>query len=107
MRRIEPQLIARSQSVESGTGELDHAIPLRVVCDRILDIEDLNHDKLHKIIADWLVLVELTVQEHREILQKCGLSRNMPKNWDGVNPLARYQVAGIQLLKIAETNLAP
>ena len=100
MRRIEPQLIARSQSVESGTGELDHAIPVAVICKHILKFENLNRDILQKIIADWLVLVELTVQEHREVLQKCGLSRSMPKSWDGVDPLARYRTAGIQLLEI-------
>ena len=100
MRRIKPRLIARSQSVEPGTGELDHAIPLRVVCDYILDIKNLNRRKLQKILANWLVMVELTTQEHREVLPKYGLSRSMPKDWDKVDLLARYQTAGIQFLAI-------
>ena len=101
IRRIRPRLIARSQSAESSDREIDHAIPLHVLCDRILNAEDLDRSKLQKIIADWLVAVELTAQEHREVLRKCGLSRSMPDDWDGIDPLARYRIAGIQLLRIS------
>lgn len=104
IRRIRPRLIARSQLAESGTCERDHAIPLHVLCDRILNTDDLDRASLTKIIADGLVCVELTAQEHREVLCKCGLSRRMPDNWDGIDPLARYRVANIQLLKIPDGN---
>ena len=100
-RRIRPRLVARSKSVDSGRRELDHAIPLRIVCDRILSTDDLDRIKLQKIVADWLVAVELTSEEHRQVLQKCGLSRCMPLDWDGADPLARYRIAGIQLLEIS------
>lgn len=100
IRRIRPRLIARSQAVQSDGGELDHAVPVHVVCDLILGVKDLDRRKLLKIIEDWLVTVELTAQEHKEAMQKCGLSRRMPSDWDGVDPLARYRVAGIQLLRM-------
>jgi hypothetical protein len=101
IRRIRPRLIARSQSAGPEDRELDHAIPLHVLCDRILNTEELDRSKLQKIVADWLVTVELTSKEHREVLQKCGLSRCMPDDWDGADPLARYRNAGIQLLHIS------
>jgi hypothetical protein len=100
-RRIKPRLVARSQSVVRGDCELDHAIPLRVICDHILSADDLDRSKLEKIVTEWLVTVELTSEEHRQDLQKCGLSRCMPTDWDGVDPLARYRIAGIQLLEIS------
>jgi hypothetical protein len=100
MRRIQPRLIARSQLAESGDRERDHAIPLRVICDRILKTDDLDRAKLTKIISDWLVCVELTAQEHRDVLGKYGLSHCMPDDWNGVDPLARYRHAGIQLVEI-------
>jgi hypothetical protein len=100
MRRIQPRIIARSQLAETGERERDHAIPLRVICDRILATDNLDRIKLTKILSDWLVIVELTAQEHREVLHKCGLSRCMPNNWNEVDPLARYRHAGIQLHEI-------
>jgi len=101
IRRIRPRVIARSRSAESGLGELDHAIPVRLVCDRILNTKGLSRSKLQQIVAEWLVTVELTSREHRKVLLKCGLSRCMPDDWDGVDALARYRVAGIKLLPVS------
>jgi len=104
IRRIRPRLIARSQSSEPGAREVDHAIPVRLVCERILGTENLDRSKLQQILAEWLVTVELTAREHRESLQKCGLSRCMPSGWDGVDPLARYRCAGIPLLSLSRAD---
>jgi hypothetical protein len=101
LRRIRPQLIARTLSLESGKREIDHAIPLRFVCERILRAENLSKSELLKIITEWLVSVELTHQEHREVLKNHGLSDAMPKNWDEIDCLARYKAAGIQLSHLA------
>lgn len=100
IRRIRPRLIARSQSAALAGRVLDHAVPVREICERILLLDGLDRGKLQKIVADWLVIVELTSQEHRVALQKCGLSHCMPRDWDGVDVLARYRIAGIQILKI-------
>jgi hypothetical protein len=99
VRRMRPRLIARSQATESADRVIDHAIPVLVFCEHLLTVEGLDRSKLEKIVTDWLVTVELTAQEHREVLQKCGLADCMPDGWDGADPLARYRIAGIQLLK--------
>lgn len=106
LRRIRPRLVARSESAELADRVIDHAIPVLVVCNRILEAEDLNRNKLEKIVTDWLVTVELTAEEHKVVLQKCGLARRMPENWDGVDPLARYRIAGIKLSRIANNREA-
>ncbi len=101
-RRIRPRLIARSESAATSSREVDHAIPLQVLCNRVLSTLDLDRGKLEKILDEWLVTVELTGPEHREVLQKCGLASCMPQSWDGVDPLARYHAAGIRFLRIDE-----
>jgi hypothetical protein len=42
IRRVRPRLIARSQAAESTGRIVDHAIPVLVLCDRILSVESLD-----------------------------------------------------------------
>ena len=98
IRRLRPRLIARSEATDGNRREIDHAIPVHVLCDRILGISDLDRGKLEAILHEWLVTVELTVSEHRQLLRKCGLASRMPDGWDGVDPLARYRVGGIRFV---------
>ena len=103
LRRIQPRLIARSQAADvDNDREVDHAIPVHVLCGRILETSDLDRSKLETILDEWLVTVELTASEHCEVLPKCGLASRMPPDWDGADPLARYRAAGISLLEIPE-----
>src|SRR6266516_1317235 len=97
IRRIRPRVIACSVAVHEDTAEIDHAIPVHVLCDRILTTPDLNRKTLEMILHEWLVAVELTRSEHREVLKKCRLTSRMPHDWDGVDPLVRYVAAGISL----------
>jgi hypothetical protein len=78
--------------------EKDHAIPVHIICDRILGAAKLNRKKVETILWEWLVWVELTPSEHRERLKKVGLVKKMPEDWDGVDPSARYRAAGIRLV---------
>jgi hypothetical protein len=102
IRRIRPRLIARSEAADGDGREIDHAIPLQVLCNRVLSTPDLDRSKLETILDEWLVTVELTGAEHREVLQKCGLASRMPHDWDGADPLARYRAAGIRFLGVHE-----
>jgi len=102
IRRIRPHVIARSVAVHEDAGEIDHAIPIHVLCNRILSTPDLNRKTLEMILHEWLVAVELTRSEHREILKKCRLTSRMPHDWDGTDSLARYHAAGISLKSIDE-----
>jgi hypothetical protein len=104
IRRIRPRLIARSEAAEADNREVDHAIPLQVICSHILSTPDLDRCKLEAILHAWLVTVELTSLEHREVLQKFGLASCMPQDWDNADPLARYKVAGIRFREIHDEN---
>jgi len=99
IRRIRPRVIARSEAAQADIRELDHAIPVQVLANRILETQNLDRAKLETILHEWLVAVELTASEHRELLN-CGLGRCMPKDWDGIEPLARYRDAGIRCIVI-------
>ena len=96
IRRIRPRLIARSEAANEDSREIDHAVPLKVLCRHILSSPDLDRSKLETILQEWLVTVELAASEHG-ILQKCGLGSRMPQDWDGVDPLARYRIAAIRI----------
>jgi hypothetical protein len=96
LRRIRPRLIASSEAACADDREVDHAIPVHVLCQRILNTPNLDRTKLEAILDQWLVSVELTVSEHREVLQKGGLANQVPHDWDGADILARYRVAGIR-----------
>lgn len=101
LRRIRPRLIARSvQAGQESDIEADHAIPVHIICDRILCTDDLDRHGLIKILSEWLVSVELTRSEHRDILREFGLQSRMPTDWDGSDPLARYKSAGIDLARL-------
>jgi hypothetical protein len=102
VRRIRPRLIARSEAADMDNREIDHAIPLHVLCSRVLSTPDLDRGKLETILDEWLVTVELTASEHRDVLRKSGLASRMPRDWDGADPLARYQAAGIRFLRTSE-----
>ena len=87
------------EAAQADTHERDHAIPVQVLTKRILETQNLDRANLETILHEWLVVVEVTASEHRELLN-CGLGRCMPKDWDGIDPLARYRVAGIRCIVI-------
>lgn len=105
MRRLDARLIGRSCNLGSNRGEFDHAVPLAVITERILSTPHLDRSALVSIFSQWLVSVELTKEEHREILTRCKLSRCMPLGWDGVDVLARYHASGIQVHLISGPSL--
>jgi hypothetical protein len=101
LRRIKPKIVGKSLKVStSEKTDIDHAVPLNIVVEVLLGETDLSIEGVKNLLATYLVSMELTAHEHRVILKELGLSKKMPRNWDGVNPYARYQVAGIQFDKI-------
>jgi hypothetical protein len=81
---------------------VDHAVPVAVVCDSILNAPNLDRGKLQKILEDLLVAVEVTPKEHEQLL-RCGLSDCMPQDWNSVDVFARYRVAGIEIIEFENT----
>lgn len=104
LRRIKARRIGRSRASNPTDREVDHAVPVAVVCDRILETPGLDRAKLKQILADLLVAVELTSNEHGLELRSCGLSDCMPADWNGVDVLARYRVAGIEVVQFESSS---
>jgi hypothetical protein len=99
LRRIRPKLVARSCKVVDGAAaEVDHAVPVKLVVERAMSRSDLSRDNLKDLICRLLVAVELSKEEHQNVLKKFRLQSSMPKDWDGNNPFARYEASGIKIV---------
>ncbi|MDN3699229.1 hypothetical protein QWY97_18045 [Vibrio cortegadensis] len=101
LRRIKPRKIAyslRAASIEKK--DIDHAIPLKIIVSKLINNPILTKEQLVILLDNLLVSVELTPEEHRMTLKKFKLSSDMPADWDGVDNLARYRAAGIEVLVI-------
>ncbi|WP_146010719.1 hypothetical protein [Halomonas heilongjiangensis] len=81
----------------------DHAIPFRYTLERILNLESIDAESVRVCLAQYLVTCTLTRMEN-SLLNKSGLAYRMPEDWDGVDPLCRYKVVGIE---VYEQNLTP
>jgi hypothetical protein len=82
-----------SRSLTFGSQELvyEHAIPVMIVQDKLMKLDDLNPKAVQDILDRFLVTCIVTKEEDRK------LARAMPKDWDGNDTLARYKLAGIDV----------
>ena len=88
-----------SMNVERGRGQLayDHAVPFRHLQAELLDLPSITRDSLRAALDRYAVIVLITHEEHAR-LSRAGLGNRMPPTWDGLDALARYQAAGIELV---------
>ncbi|MDQ8205722.1 hypothetical protein [Pelagicoccus sp. SDUM812003] len=97
LRRIKPKLIGESlESRDSSANDIDHAVPMKVIVSKIHEGE-YTKERIQSILDQFLVSVKLTKDEHTQVLKKAGLSKDMPADWDGVDPYSRYKKAGIKI----------
>ena len=91
---------ANSQDLVFGKNELryDHAIPMRLVQQEIMESNPLNI-KILKEILDRKVISCLLTKSEDEKLTYLGLRSKMPDGWDGIDPLARYKKAQIEIVQ--------
>lgn len=82
-----------------GNGELiyDHAVPFVYLQRRLLALETVDENSIHGILKQ-LNFVTLITKEEDQMLRSAGLSRSMPQDWDGDDPLARYRQLGIEII---------
>ena len=104
-RRGGKNVAARYRSLASkgltfGSGALvyEHAIPMLVVQDELMKLNDPNPEDVRNILDRMLVTCIITVDEDREMGRR-NVGRSMPTGWDGTDALARYTHAGIDLEK--------
>jgi hypothetical protein len=75
----------------------DHAVPFVLLQAELLSLRPVTESAVRETLLKFGTTVLITKEEH-EHLTKCGYGRCMPPDWNGTDPLARYDAAGIELL---------
>lgn len=78
----------------------DHAVPFNHLQSELLDLKQVTPDTVRAVLLKNDVFVLITKSED-ERLNSAGLQSNMPRGWDHVDVLARYRIAGIELIENA------
>jgi hypothetical protein len=77
--------------------DVDHAVPLAGLHDRILVLDSVG--EIAALLRPHMLGVRITVTEHRALNRQYKMS--MPEGWQwGDDPLARYRAVGIELVSI-------
>jgi len=82
-----------------STTDNDHAIPVKVIIKMLMDKPSLSEKVIIEILRQFYVSVTVTKYEHTVLLKNLGLASKMPNDWNGIDPLARYKKAGIQVIE--------
>ncbi len=77
-----------------GKGEIiyDHAVPFNYLQGELLELADVTPDTVSRILSKHCIVVLVTREENAR------LGNKMPRNWDGIDPLARYKATGIEII---------
>lgn len=86
-----------------GTGELiyDHAVPFSYLQRALLSLVNVTPEPVCVVLNKFGTIVLITASENAR-LNAAGYGRKMPEKWDGIDPLARYKIIGIEVIRIAE-----
>ena len=98
---LEKDLILESTSVRNNPDQKiihEHTFPFSILRDKLMGLKDVNSDSILNILYKFHVVTKITKEEDIKLKDK-GLDRSMPKDWDGENPYARYESAGISIYK--------
>jgi len=89
----------QSLGIRFGGGSLvyDHAVPFRYLQEEPLALCAPCTDSVGNILNRHGVVVLITEQEDR-LLRKAGYGSRMPEGWDGLDPFARHEAVGIELV---------
>lgn len=82
-----------------GNGKLvyDHAVPFIYLQRRLLALETVDEPSIRALLQQFN-LIALITKDEDQMLKSAGLNKNMPRGWDGNDPLARYREMGIELI---------
>ena len=83
-----------------GKGELvyDHAVPFRYLQDKLLSLAPVTEQAVALTLDKFGIIVLITKAENAR-LDAAGYGREMPQDWDGADPLARYSALDIELIE--------
>ncbi len=74
----------------------EHLVPKSVIIDRLMSLKKPSRSSVKKILETLCIGVVVTTDEDRS-LNALGLRSKMPDDWDGKNPRARYEMAGLEI----------
>jgi hypothetical protein len=80
--------------------EVEHAMPQKELI-KLISATDLDPAEVWHLLSTYLVTYYVTKEEH-DRLKNLGLQSKMPDDWDGVDPLARYRAAEIDVSAYAQ-----
>ncbi len=90
-----------AQKVADNTKGLihEHIVPRKIIIDHIMNMKTPSEVELFDYLEKNCIGVVVTKEEDKQ-LNKAGLNRKMPVEWDGQDPWARYKEVGISVLYI-------
>ena len=99
LRRVKHRLAGFSaESSNALSTNNDHAVPVKVVVKMLIDTPELTKDAVLEVLNKFYVSVVISEHEHTSTLKDLGLESEMPENWDGIDPFARYKHARIEII---------
>lgn len=100
LRRIKHRLVGYSaESAKTSSTDNDHAVPVKIIIKMLMEAPELSKDVAIDLLSRFYISVTITRREHTVVLKELDLESEMPSNWDGVDPLARYKQAGIEIIE--------
>jgi hypothetical protein len=76
----------------------DHAIPYGYELKALMELTDVSPETVRPVLDKYDVCAIITADEDAR-LTAAGLQRNMPDDWDRLDPLARYKAVGIEIVE--------
>lgn len=77
---------------------LDHAVPFKYLLAELLKLTEVTANSVEGVLRlekfNTLVLI---TKEENDLLNASGYGSTMPKDWDGIDILARYKAVGIDV----------
>jgi hypothetical protein len=88
-----------SVGLSRGIGELlfDHAVPFSYLQRELLELSEVTPASVEAVLRRHGTFVLITKDEDA-LLTSQRLKSQMPNDWDGVDKLARYKAAGIEII---------
>ena len=86
---------ARGRTIGARELVYDHAVPFRYLQRELLALEVVTPATVRAVLERYGTIVLITAREDAK-LNRAGLNRRMPDDWNKTDPLARYKAVGIE-----------
>ncbi|MGD8690597.1 MAG: hypothetical protein PVI37_11735 [Gammaproteobacteria bacterium] len=101
LRRIKHRIVGASRKgITAQRQTRDHAVPVKVIISVLMEAREPDRTFVLSTLNNFYVSVLLCEEEHVIVLKSLGLESDMPPDWDGEDPFARYKAAGIEVLPL-------